>query len=50
LENVAEATESCCRYGSPTMDELQKYSSSYSKLLDKVEEAKTIPDDLALEV
>lgn len=38
------------KYGSPTMDELQKYSSSYSKLLDQAGEAKTIPDDLALEV
>ncbi|KAG0567410.1 hypothetical protein KC19_7G132800 [Ceratodon purpureus] len=38
------------KYGSPSMDELQKYSSSYSKLLDKAGEAKTIPDDLALEV
>jgi hypothetical protein len=32
------------------MDEVQKYYSSYLKLLDKIEEAKTIPDDLALEV
>jgi hypothetical protein len=37
-------------YGSPTMDEVQKYCSSYLKLLDKVEEAKTILDNLALEV
>jgi len=32
------------------MDEIEKFSSSYSKLLDKAGEAKTIPDDLALEV
>jgi hypothetical protein len=32
------------------MDEVKKYCSSYFKVLDKVEEAKTIPDDLALEV
>jgi hypothetical protein len=37
-------------YGTPTMDEVQKYCSSYLKLLDKVEEAKTILDNLALEV
>ena len=28
----------------------RKYCSSYLKLLDKVEETKTIPDNLALEV
>lgn len=38
------------KYGSPTMDELQKYSASYSKLLDTAGEAKAVPDDLALEV
>jgi hypothetical protein len=31
-------------------NKVQKYCSSYLKLLDKVEEAKTIHDNLALEV
>lgn len=39
-----------CRYGSPSMDEIQKFSSTYSKALDKAGEEKTVPDDLALEV
>jgi len=50
LEDLAEATEFCCRYGSPTMDEIQQFSSSYSKLLDKAGEKKIIPEDYALEV
>jgi hypothetical protein len=32
------------------MDEDHKYYSSYLKLLNKVQEAKTIPDDFVLEV
>lgn len=38
------------KYGSPSMDEIQKFSSTYSKALDKAGEEKTVPDDLALEV
>jgi ribosome maturation factor RimP len=39
-----------CRYGSPTIDEIHQFSSSYSKRLEQVGEAGIIPKNLALEV
>jgi ribosome maturation factor RimP len=39
-----------CRYGSPTIDEIHQFSSSYSKRLEQAGEAGIIPKNLALEV
>jgi hypothetical protein len=39
-----------CRYGSPTIDEIQQFSSSYSKSLERSGEAGIIPKNLAFEV
>ncbi|CAM6010624.1 unnamed protein product [Sphagnum balticum] len=38
------------KYGSPTIDEIQQFSSSYSKSLEQSGEAGIIPKNLALEV
>lgn len=39
-----------CRYGSPTMDDIEAFSFAYRLRLDEAEAAGTIPKDISLEV
>ncbi|KAK8948654.1 hypothetical protein KSP39_PZI006064 [Platanthera zijinensis] len=44
IENI------CNKYGSPTMDDIEAFSSAYRLRLDEVESAGIIPKDISLEV